>query len=381
MNTYRKNIAFMAICCTCVIIDIVYAAIGAQLGQTGEYVLGAFGAILFTFVGLCMFQYTLFCCLSGEHKRFVINIIVYTAMLAIIVLCVLEYKLNIGLKFWMFENTYNICTIIFVVVCLCIPKYAVDNHFLGKILSNVIPITIGIFLQGIYQDFPFASIGLLVTIFMVDIGGLDVFTDEGYIRKLRHDIITPVSGIKGVVEMSEYYSNNDEKQKELRDKLLDVSDFLLDVANNFGKEDICTKSQNTEYVPDTSIKGVRVLIVEDNELNMEIAKFHLEGAGAIVKNVWNGLEALELFEKSQPIDFDVILMDVTMPVMGGLEATTRIRAMDREDAKNIPIFAMTANVFADDVAQCIKVGMNEYIAKPIQANSIVSLIKQYCNKE
>lgn len=381
MNTYRKNVAFMAICCMCVIIDMVYTAIGIQLGQSGEYILGAFGAILFAYVGLCMFQYTLLCCLYDEHKRLILNVIIYTVLALIIILCALEYKMDFGLKFWMFENIYNICTIIFVIVCICIPGYAVDSHFLGKILSNVIPVTIGIFLQGIFSDFPFAAIGLMATIFTVDIGGLDVFADEGYIRKLRHDIITPVSGIKGVVEMSEYYSNNDEKQKELRDKLMDVSDFLLDVANNFGDEDTYAKPQKTEYVQDTSIKGVRVLIVEDNELNMEIAKFHLEGAGAIVKNVWNGLEAVELFEKTNPIDFDVVLMDITMPVMGGLEATTKIRAMDREDAKNIPIFAMTANVFADDVAQCFKVGMNEYIAKPIQANSIISLIKQYCNRQ
>ena len=114
---------------------------------------------------------------------------------------------------------------------------------------------------------------------------------------------------------------------------------------------------------------------------MEIARFHLEGAGAIVTNVWNGKEAVELFEESAPGDFDVILMDMTMPVMGGLEATIKIRNMERDDAKTIPIFAMTANVFAEDVAQCFKVGMNEHIAKPVEAEKIISLIKQYCNRQ
>ena len=86
----------------------------------------------------------------------------------------------------------------------------------------------------------------------------------------------------------------------------------------------------------------------------------------IVTKAWNGREAVEIFENSEPGYFDVILMDLMMPQMGGLEATRRIRKMDREDAKSIPIFAMTANAFLDDIAQGKAAGMNEHFSKPLQ---------------
>lgn len=97
-----------------------------------------------------------------------------------------------------------------------------------------------------------------------------------------------------------------------------------------------------------SIDGVNVLLVEDNEINMEIAEFILENAGANIIKAWNGQEATEIFEKSRPGSIDVILMDFMMPVMDGLEAAKKIRAMNRDDAKTVPIIAMTANAFADD---------------------------------
>ena len=112
-----------------------------------------------------------------------------------------------------------------------------------------------------------------------------------------------------------------------------------------------------------SVEGIQVLLVEDNELNMEIAEFLLKEEKMIVTKAWNGREAVEIFENSEPGYFDVILMDLMMPQMGGLEATRRIRKMDREDAKSIPIFAMTANAFLDDIAQSKAAGMNEHFFK------------------
>lgn len=389
MSAFKKNAVFMAICCVCAITDIVYNTIGASLEPSFDYILMALGAVLFTYVGLCIFQYTfryvMERCLDKDINRTSVHILMHLPLTLIIILIIIAGHTGWRLPLWLLENIYNIFTLIYAIIGFCPFGYLVDEKVMAKIVLNVSPVTIGIFLQGIFPEFPCANIGLLVTMFIVNISGKDALTKEGYIKKLSHDIRTPVSGIKGVVEMSEFYSNNAEKQQELRNKLKDISDFLLDVADNIldGREVEDNRPVKTrhEYEPDASIKGTKVLIVEDNELNMEIAKFHLEGAGAIVTNVWNGKEAVELFEKSKPGDFDIILMDMTMPVMGGLEATIKIRDMEREDAKTIPIFAMTANVFADDVAQCFKVGMNEHIAKPIEAKKIISLIKHYCNRQ
>ena len=108
------------------------------------------------------------------------------------------------------------------------------------------------------------------------------------------------------------------------------------------------KREEQKDISEKSIKGLHILLAEDNELNMEIAEFLLQNEGADVTKAWNGQEAVELFRKSGPGGFDVILMDIMMPVMNGYEATKMIRSLDREDAKVIPIIAMTANAFTED---------------------------------
>lgn len=123
-----------------------------------------------------------------------------------------------------------------------------------------------------------------------------------------------------------------------------------------------------------SIKGLHILLAEDNELNMEIAEFVLQNEGAVVTKAWNGQEAVERFKKSEPGEFDAILMDIMMPVMNGYEATKRIRFMEREDAKTIPIIAMTANAFTEDRIRAKEVGMDEHISKPVDAKLLVKVI-------
>ena len=130
-------------------------------------------------------------------------------------------------------------------------------------------------------------------------------------------------------------------------------------------------------VSEGDVSGVRVLLVEDNELNMEIAKFILENAGMEVTTAFNGKEAVDLFAASEDHQFDLILMDVMMPVMDGLTATRTIRALERKDARKIPIFAMTANAFSDDIEASRKAGMNEHLAKPLDERTLMNVIRRY----
>ena len=147
--------------------------------------------------------------------------------------------------------------------------------------------------------------------------------------------------------------------------------FRIDLATDKRKEQ--------KDASEKTIKGLHILLAEDNELNMEIAEFMFQNEGAEVTKAWNGLEAVEIFEKSRPGEFDVILMDIMMPVMNGYNATKRIRSMDREDAKEIPIIAMTANAFTEDRIRAKEAGMDEHISKPVDGNLLVKVIHESLN--
>ncbi len=128
------------------------------------------------------------------------------------------------------------------------------------------------------------------------------------------------------------------------------------------------------------ISGCKVLLVEDNELNMEIAVALLEDAGAQITPAVNGKEALNAFAMSKSGDFDVILMDIMMPEMNGLDATKAIRALPRKDAGKIPIIAMTAGTFADDVKRCFDAGMNGHLGKPIDMTELTRKVCESTGK-
>ena len=125
-----------------------------------------------------------------------------------------------------------------------------------------------------------------------------------------------------------------------------------------------------------SLQGLRVLLVEDNDLNMEIARFILEDQGMIVEGAVNGQEAVELFERSEPGYYSVILMDIMMPVLNGLDATRKIRTLKRTDAETIPVIAMSANAFSDDMIRSRLAGMNAHLAKPLDRKKIVETIQK-----
>ena len=136
------------------------------------------------------------------------------------------------------------------------------------------------------------------------------------------------------------------------------------------------KREEPKNVSEKSIRGMHILLAEDNELNMEIAEFVLQNEGAEVTKAWNGQEIVELFRKSESGEFDVILMDIMMPVLNGYEAARMIRSLDREDAKKIPIIAMTANAFTEDRIRAKEAGMDEHVAKPVD----VELLKKVIHK-
>lgn len=139
---------------------------------------------------------------------------------------------------------------------------------------------------------------------------------------------------------------------------------------------VCFEETETEE-EETSIEGMKILLVEDNDLNLEVAQYILEDAGAEIIVARNGLESVELFEQSESDSFDVILMDVMMPVMDGVTATKRIRKLKRKDARTVPVIAMTANVFNEDIIAAKEAGMNEHIAKPLDFDKLIHTLAKY----
>ena len=153
-------------------------------------------------------------------------------------------------------------------------------------------------------------------------------------------------------------------------------DLSFDMAS---KEEVYGSRNAIKTSAIHTIKGKRILIAEDNELNAEIAKTVLEDVGALVTRVEDGQQAVELFKEKPAGTFDAILMDLMMPVMDGYTATREIRSLERSDSKTIPIIAMTANAFQEDAEKCIAVGMNAHLAKPLDIEKMKKTIKSICS--
>ena len=172
-------------------------------------------------------------------------------------------------------------------------------------------------------------------------------------------------------------------------KLVEKMEGTIEVQSEVGKGSTFTITLPFETAQESDIQkddadlgqcdlsGVHVLLVEDNELNMEIAEILLGDEGLEVVEAKNGKEALERFAASAPGQFSYIFMDVMMPTMDGLEATRQIRALERADAKSIPIIAMTANAFTEDKEACLNAGMNAHLAKPIRREELRKAIQEY----
>ena len=164
-----------------------------------------------------------------------------------------------------------------------------------------------------------------------------------------------------------------------------VVDSLVGHGTTFGvtlpfkiNHHVSEEHEETEK-SDKSVEGMRILVVEDNELNMEIVTMILEDAGAILTKAGNGREAYDIFMEKPSGTFDAILMDIMMPEWNGYEATVQIRKADKSDAQSIPIIAMTANTFAEDIQKSKEAGMNAHIGKPINVEVLMSTLEKFRN--
>ena len=154
--------------------------------------------------------------------------------------------------------------------------------------------------------------------------------------------------------------------------------FMVELALKIDK--VYEEAQNKKEQEAVSISGLHILVAEDNELNLEIETYMLEEQGAVVTPAKDGKEAVDIFEASELNTFDIILMDIMMPKMNGLEAAKAIRSLKRKDALEVPIFAVSANAFSDDIAASKASGMNEHLSKPIDFEKMMQVIGKYVKK-
>ena len=179
-----------------------------------------------------------------------------------------------------------------------------------------------------------------------------------FLHRMSHDIRTPLNCILGLLELCERSRGDETLAEENHGKMRAAARHLLSLIGS-------------------ALQGCRLLLVEDNDLHAEIAATILEGDGAYVSIAGVGAQVVEAFAANPAGTFDAILMDVVMPKMDGLAATRAIRALDRPDAANIPIIAMTGNAFQEDVQECLEAGMNAHLAKPIdlaKAERVISKV-------
>ena len=157
-----------------------------------------------------------------------------------------------------------------------------------------------------------------------------------------------------------------------------TSEAVEDVGRTDGNAGGTGRGQTGKYLSgrEKPLAGLRILAAEDNELNTEILTAYLTINGAALTVAENGKVLLDIFSQSSEESFDVILMDIQMPVMDGLAATRTLRQLDRPDAKSIPVIAMSANAFSDDVAASLEAGMNAHISKPIELSALIRALEE-----
>ncbi|MCQ4794517.1 ATP-binding protein [Anaerofustis stercorihominis] len=193
---------------------------------------------------------------------------------------------------------------------------------------------------------------------------------------------TAENDIKIIVSSYDTIDIMDDKKWEKADAFINKPMFISSIIDVlYGMDNIDLNFKDINYKNEDILKGKNVLIVEDNELNMEILRELLILQGCKVTCAVNGEEGVKAFEKSKPYDFDIIFMDIRMPVMDGYEATEIIRSLDRKDAKEVIIISISANAFADDIEKSIALGMNAHISKPINIGNLIDSLNNIYNKK
>lgn len=200
----------------------------------------------------------------------------------------------------------------------------------------------------------------------------DPFTQEG------KEALTTYNGLGLGLSIVKKIVNQMHGTIELKSKEGAGTTFIITIPFEIDKV-AQQQKESGKVLHKVDVTGKKALLVEDNELNQEITKMYLEDEGFVVSIVQNGKEAVDAFDKNPPGTYDYIFMDIMMPQMDGLEATRRIRAMDRPDAKTIPILAMTANAFQDDIRQSIEAGMNAHLMKPLEREKLIEALAKCKN--
>lgn len=254
------------------------------------------------------------------------------------------------------------------------------QQILNNLLSNAIKYTLpGDHIDVTVREIPHEGSGY--SDFQIIVSDTGVGMDKDFLEKLfipfERDVRFGAKNVSGTGLGMPIIQN-----------LIMQMDGEINVESELGKGSIFTvtlplyleqnQNHDTEKAKSSEqyqLEGKHVLLVEDNEINMEIATEILTIKNIHVTQAWNGKEAVDLFSSSEQGTFDFILMDMQMPVMGGCEATKQIRSLPREDAKSIPIIAVTANAFSEDIAETMAAGMNAHISKPIDLNILYSTLE------